>query len=253
MKKNFCLILVFCFFIFQSSVYSTERIKILTTQYPPYQYIEEGEVRGFSAEVVKLILSNAGINAEISVVPWARAEKELTSQKNIFFFNLSRTVEREDKFIWIADITPANIYIWKLKSRKDIVINSLDDIKYYMNSVLPNSVSHNYLKSINVPNNKILEVTINKQSIKMLDLERVDIVPQDEISFLTTVRSDNDLKFSDFERVTLLEEISGVSYLVASKDSDLEIINKLKESWKKIKKSDKYNELYDNFIRSLER
>ena len=44
-------------------------IQIVTEDYPPYNYEVNGELTGFSTEVVKLIVQNLGMQAQPKLLP----------------------------------------------------------------------------------------------------------------------------------------------------------------------------------------
>ena len=50
-----------------------ETIKVLTEEFPPYNYTEDARITGFSTEVVQAVLKEAKIQGDFQSMPWARA------------------------------------------------------------------------------------------------------------------------------------------------------------------------------------
>ena len=55
-------------------------LEVVTEQYPPYNYEEDGQVKGVGTEVVEEVLKEAGIDYNIKVLPWARALKKAETE-----------------------------------------------------------------------------------------------------------------------------------------------------------------------------
>ncbi|MEI8631015.1 hypothetical protein P4S72_00655 [Vibrio sp. PP-XX7] len=52
-------------------------------------------------------------------------------EKDILIYSIARTKERESLFKWVGPIAPYNVYLFKLKARSDIIVNTLEDVKKY--------------------------------------------------------------------------------------------------------------------------
>ncbi|MGK0291316.1 MAG: polar amino acid transport system substrate-binding protein, partial [bacterium] len=168
------------------SLQANEAVTVVTTHYPPFQIQENGSVKGMSTEVVRLLLKEAKISARFFIYPWSRAYKKAINNKNVLIYNISRTSKREKTFQWIAPITTNNVYLWKLKSRKDILIRSLEDLKKYSYGVLKFDVKRHYLEKQGV--NLIEIVNRDKLNIKKLFRGRFDLMPYSEIAFVYQVK-----------------------------------------------------------------
>lgn len=240
-------VLIVLFLFLQINLFAQENLRVFTTYYPPYQMNEDENVTGLSVEIVSEILEEADLTADIELFPWTRAKKLLDENADILFFNLSRTEEREMKYHWIGDITPTNIYLWKLKSRQDIEVNSLADLNNYQIGTLPNVVSHNYLLQESVPEKNFYYVKTQKQSVSMLSSGRIDLLPLDEVAFLYEVGLSG-YSSDDFIRVFHLSEISGNSYLVASRGTSTAVVDRLKRSWTTVKENGIYDRIIQKYL-----
>lgn len=228
-------------------LFSQNDLKIITTNYPPFQYQENGKLRGVSYEIVIALLDRSGLDIPIFIYPWERAKHEIETEPNTLFFNLSRTAAREDLFEWIADITPTNIHLWKLKSNNDIIMTSFEDIKNYSIGVLENTVSHSYLQNLDIPDSNFTKSVYTEDLVRMLIFSRVDVIPLDEIAFKYII-SQLGYNMDQFEKVFHLEEISSKSYLVANKETDQDILYILNKSWLLIEEDGTYQRILDKYI-----
>lgn len=59
----------------QSAVVTEKRIVLGADSYTPYQYEENGELKGLSVDVVKEVFKRMGYSVEIKVLPWSRVLK----------------------------------------------------------------------------------------------------------------------------------------------------------------------------------
>ncbi len=81
-----CILLVVSVFIV-SLIYANQ-LQVVTEEFPPFNYTENGKITGFSTEVVEAILKEAGIEGKPRSYPWARSYKKALNEKNyILSFN----------------------------------------------------------------------------------------------------------------------------------------------------------------------
>lgn len=79
-------------------------LSILTEEYPPFNFTQEGKLTGITTQVVQEITRRLGINDSIEVVPWARGYERLSTEANVVLFSTARTPERESLFHWVGPI-----------------------------------------------------------------------------------------------------------------------------------------------------
>ena len=103
-------------------------LTIITEEWPPYNYAEDGQLKGVSVEIVKTVLKELGRSDPIQLYPSQRAKKMQDALPRTIFFSLFRTKEREPLYKWIGPIGFDAIYFYKRKG-DPIEINSLDDAR----------------------------------------------------------------------------------------------------------------------------
>lgn len=117
------------------------------TEVTPYSYLRNGQVAGPATEVVEATLREAGLAHRIAVYPWARAYELALTEPDVLIFLLARTPAREALFKWTGEFMKMEYHLYKLKSRQDVVVRSLDDARRYAIGVVRDDVRHQYLKA----------------------------------------------------------------------------------------------------------
>lgn len=105
-----------------------EKITVFTEEWAPYNYSENGELKGISIEVLRAVIDKLEADVEFKLYPSMRSSKLMKEGPNTMFVSMFRTPEREEKFQWIGPLIDASIYFYKRKS--DVrVITSLEEAK----------------------------------------------------------------------------------------------------------------------------
>jgi polar amino acid transport system substrate-binding protein len=81
-----------------------QTLKLLTEEYPPYSYREEGIYKGASVDQVKLIMKDVGIAYTIEMMPWARALALTETQDMTCIFSTVHNAERDKRFKWVEPL-----------------------------------------------------------------------------------------------------------------------------------------------------
>ncbi len=116
MHSKILFILLICALITHAPAFAEdESLTIITENWPPYNYAENGEVKGFSTEIVQSILKDLKLSFEIQILPGARGEKLLAEGSRVMNFSLFRTAARENHYKWIGPIAEDSIYFYKKK------------------------------------------------------------------------------------------------------------------------------------------
>lgn len=105
-----------------------QELTILTEEYPPLNYTQNGKITGSTVAVVQEILQRLDLFIEIKMLPWARGYNLLRTKPNVILFTTTRTEEREDLFHWVGPVATSKNAFYAKKGSK-LQINSLDDAK----------------------------------------------------------------------------------------------------------------------------
>lgn len=121
---------------------------MLTEDFPPLNYLQNGKLVGPSVEIVQAIKNSLGVNNSIEVFPWKRSYKMALDNPNTCVFSTTRTKARENQFKWVGPLAEKRYVFYALK-KSHIKINSIDDAKKYLVGVQLGGASADFLKDNN--------------------------------------------------------------------------------------------------------
>ena len=107
------ILLSICLFISTQPVWAKESLILALPEFPPYQYIEDGQKKGFKLDLLREASQRAGYDLKIEFRPWARSLRMIeTGQAD--FTNMYKNAEREKLFTFSKDpIFPITIKFFK--------------------------------------------------------------------------------------------------------------------------------------------
>ena len=154
----------------------------MAEDYPPANYLDEGELKGASIEILKLIWKKLNVpEQQINIVPWARGYRELHKNKNTVLFSMSRTENRENLFKWVGPIFSARHVLIGLK-KNNFDISSLENCKKYKIGTIRDDIGEKVLIDAGFEQDKLESVTRLDQNVRKLLTGRVDLISQSEDS-----------------------------------------------------------------------
>ncbi len=112
----------------QALTYAVKPIQLITEEWPPYNYVENKSLKGYSTEIIKLAMKELGINEKIDVFPSMRAKQILETSKRTIFFSFIKTPERTPLYKWIGPIGNQSIHFFKKKGSL-LNIQTVEDAK----------------------------------------------------------------------------------------------------------------------------
>ncbi len=201
MKQYLIAFIFFIFCVVPSFAQSADTLKIVSLQYPPYQYIEDGIIKGCAYEIIEEVFKRLGYNFDMEIIPWSRALYSLQNGKADAVFTIYKTEEREKYLDFTKEVLiNQEIALFKLKGSR---IDFNGDFRSVREKVIGTVYSVNY------------GMKFDKALID-LSLQTVDSV-DGEANFRNLL----------FNRVDLLiNNVAGANYLIDMLDihSKVEII-----------------------------
>lgn len=158
---------------------SFPELNLLTEEWKPYHYVEDGVVKGRTVDLLVEILQKVGSTQgreDIVVLPWARAYRQAQTEPNTVLFSTSRTPEREKLFKWAGPIVKFESYFIGRKAENHKIRRS-EDLHQYKVGVVIDSASAIFAKRHGIPEEN---TTFNSQgifNIRMLAAGRIDFIP----------------------------------------------------------------------------
>ncbi|WP_417782891.1 substrate-binding periplasmic protein [Terasakiella pusilla] len=105
-----------------------QTMTIFTEEWAPYNYVEDGELKGISVEIVRKLMDDVGVTANFIILPSMRSIAGFGKTPDSMFISLFRTEEREDKYHWVGPIVSSSVYFYK-RADSSLKINTLEDAK----------------------------------------------------------------------------------------------------------------------------
>ncbi|TVT51062.1 MAG: transporter substrate-binding domain-containing protein [Denitromonas halophila] len=121
-----------------------QSIRVVTEEYPPYNFTKDGVVSGVSTAVVRAVLAEAGLDAQIQLMPWARAYELALHTENVLIYSIARSPAREDLFKWVAQVAPSAWFLYSYRGR-EVPLKTLEDAKRYRIATVYQDVSEQFL------------------------------------------------------------------------------------------------------------
>lgn len=103
-------------------------ITFVTEEYAPFNYSENGEIKGIAVEQVRQIASAAGLDHTIQIMPWARAIALAEHQSGHCVFTTGHNQERHHKFHWVEPLLKDQMILVKRKG-DDLAVTTLEQAR----------------------------------------------------------------------------------------------------------------------------
>lgn len=167
-------------------------VRILTEEFPPYNFTENGKITGFSTEVVEAVLKEIKVQGEFQSLPWARAYETAQNSENTLIYSIGRTDAREKLFKWVGVIAPADFYLFSLPGR-NLKFEQLDEARNYQIGTVNEDVGEQFLVSKGFVKGKNLQSSVKYSfNYEKLKLGRVDLWIIPELTAFYLVRQAGD-------------------------------------------------------------
>ncbi len=204
-------------------------MKILTTEEPPMNYMDQGIVTGFSTEIVKEIMKRTETKGTVDLMPWARAYDTGLKESNVVLFTMARTTKRENLFYWVGPIVGKRWVLFAKNSGSN-PLSSLEDAKPHITGVMLNDARAVYLKEQGFQH--VQEVSDHVQALKMLMRDRVDYWASSDFEGPIIVKQ-TAFEFNDIKVVFPLKRIE--SYIGISKATSPELAQQWQRTFAQLK------------------
>lgn len=189
MKK---LLFVLWMVIGSFAAQKTEQVVIMTEDFPPNQYMMDGELRGITVTIVRELMRRLGYEPEITVVGWNAGYQKILdkSNKNHGLFATVRTEEREKLFKWVGPLLDAETILFKKKGNP-FDCETLDDAKKAKAiGVSLNFADHLFLKNRGFRNLVVNRDPKHTENLKLLVYNRVELISSQEDRILISALND---------------------------------------------------------------
>jgi len=201
-------------------------IEVVSENWRPYNFEENGEVKGTSSVLVKKALEKVKWPYSITIYPWARAYRIALNKPNVLIYTIMRIPQREKLFKWVRPLgPPQETWLWKKKDNDAISINKLQDAKKYTVVTNRDSMDHIWLKANGFQDRKNFYITNSVQDVlRMTRAGRVELMAFSLAVFESEVRKAG-MNVDDFEKVFPL--FSTQPYIAFSRSTKDDVVDAL--------------------------
>lgn len=148
----------------------------LTEDYPPSNYLDNGELKGIAVELLKVLWSEMGVaEQKIQVLPWARAYARALEEPDCVLFATTRSPERENLFKWVGPIYQGNYSLYS-NAAKPIPLHTIEEARQYRIGVIRADFSEMDLLAKGVPCANLYPLDSVAQLTRMLFTGRIDLL-----------------------------------------------------------------------------
>jgi len=219
--------------------FSSDEITLVTPDYRPLNYLHNGELKGPSIDIVKLLQEKLNLKEQITLLPWKRAYQKTQNSLNTALFSTTRTIEREDLFKWVGPLAQKQFNIYALKS-SNIVIDDFEQIKNYVVGVERSTINEQMLRSRGIIN--LSKVNYPNQNLSMLIKKRIDLWSISSSTFHETIEEDH-VHPNDLEIVYTLRKAK--LYIAFNKDTRDDTIKKWQNAYDELSNSGQVKEIFE--------
>ena len=242
LKLKVQLVFFCCCCIFSLPLFS-QNIQVVTEEFPPYNFSENGEVVGVSTEVVRAVFDKLNLDADIGIYPWDRAYHMALQQKNTLIYSILRSKKREKLFQWVDVVAPIQGCLFSLKSNENIKITKLADIKKY--SIIANRtevIAQDFLENGLADKSKLRLTISTDENFSMLLAGRVDLLASPQLSLYHLIKSRGYQPENVVVKSHCFEE--GSLYMAFSLNTSEELVKKFRQALTELKQKKKLSTYY---------
>ncbi len=155
-----------------------------TEELPPYNYEEDGMLKGLSVDLLEATTEKMGTEVsreEVNLVPWTEGYQAVLNENATVLFSMARTPEREDLFKWAGPVY-TNRKVLFARPDQGISIENAEDLQNYTIGVITDDVAIQYLRDIGVNQSQIVTRDNVSELIGALDSGEIDLWAYPEAS-----------------------------------------------------------------------
>lgn len=208
----------------------------------PYNFQMRQKIDGLVFEIAKLLTSRSGYELKVEAQPWTRALQTAKDNPNVLVFSLARNSERENNYYWIGPVTTSEVWLFKLKTRTDLQITKIEEIKSYTIGDVASSSTISLLQKHGA---KIDPAPSNLSNCRKFKAGRVDLIPFDPNGIKIFLHTCG-LKPEDVEQSLHLPRDTAL-YIALGKHSDTELVQQLQQQFQNMIKDKSLQRLHEQW------
>lgn len=223
-QPAFFLLMILIFSTAPSRAEDLPTIRVVTSTFPPFSYVEDGTAKGIAVERARHIFADIGISPNIEVYPWARAYTIAEQEPNTLIFSMGRNEKREKLFKWVGEIAGFDVHIYRSNRRQDLNISSITELKRHKVLGLIKDIKSDCLISRGID---VATVRSEEIAVRMILAGRADLMPSDRNAMDYRLEKMG-LGPDAMVPVLAVEELSNPLYAAFNKDTADSIVERFR-------------------------
>ena len=232
------LTIVAMFFMAQAPLYAQDTqaekpadIVVYVMFYPPNTTLtSEGKIEGPWVDNITEFLDKTDLTYEVKSIPWERSYLEATTKDNVLIAHLDRTIEREEQFHWLLQLSTMTYSLiarnepkFRNATLEEIIAG--DDMAACIKASAPCEI----LKNIGIPENRIIEFPdFVGLIVAELVLKRRAAFMLEDFNIIS--KRVAELQLPENSLISLFDVQSITSYLAVGKNINPDILTRLQQA-----------------------
>lgn len=163
-----------------SGTANAETLKLLTEEYPPYNFSKDGVISGAAVEQAELMMKALDTPYSLEILPWARALSRAQNQPWTCVFTTGHDDERDKRFKWVEPLLIDRMVMVR-KIRSGVNPANIEEAKRFTVGTQRGDFSGTYLQNHAFP--KIDLAADMETTLKKLLSGRIDLLVTSEKTF----------------------------------------------------------------------
>jgi len=114
-----------------------EPLTVLLEPVPPFSYKDaEGRPAGYAVELMQEMLRRCRLKALPEFNSWTHIYQRALKDPRVLVISMARLEERESFFHWIGPTAARRVFLYRLKSRPEVQVSTLEAAKAYKIAVI---------------------------------------------------------------------------------------------------------------------
>jgi len=159
-----------------------------TEDWAPYNFEENGQVRGISTDILRAACTTAKLDCSIALVPWARAYKAASTEPKALAYTTARKPSREHEFVWVGPILPRSTWVYTREDGTAPPASTTDLAKLRI-GIVRGEAAENDLLTAGVPATALVAQPTNADVLRLLLSGGVDAMVDTEVAMQWKLKS----------------------------------------------------------------
>lgn len=207
---------------------SPSDLLILTEEYAPFNYLEDGTLKGLSVDLLESAFHHMGSSItrdDFSLGSWSEAYQTALTRNNTILFTMARIPEREDKFQWAGPIITDAKVLFGIPDENSSILHN--DITSYRIVAISDDSGYQLALDAGASPDQVIVVSSAGEAIRMVENGTADVWSYGEMAGNEQINryANNPEKFTPLLDIGTVEE-----YFAIQKDTDPAFVRELNDT-----------------------